>query len=130
MTRLTKNQHLHRDNQLGRYTVQLGGLDYLAVVDIKSIISTSPTIASPVTTIDGTWTQVATGLSNVLQWKLVEDSGNDFRYAYVAAPGTSFMVGFGWISDNTPLSALYVQRPTSSNITCRLEYRTDRDWET
>jgi hypothetical protein len=119
MTRRTENQHLHRDNQLGRYCVQLGGVDYLAVVDVKTVTASAPTIYN-VSTVDASWTAISIGLTGVVSWKLTEKSGNNFYYGYTVAPST-YMTGFGWISGDTALTAIYVKRTGSVNIDMQLE---------
>lgn len=81
-------------------------------------VSVTPTIVN-VSTTTGAWTLVASGLSDIFSWRLSERGGNDFRYAFVAAP-TAYATGFGWVSDNTPLTAIYVQRPTATNVNMEL----------
>ena len=118
MARLLQGEHLHRDNQLGRYTIRLGGVDYLAMIDIKSAVNTTPTIYN-VSTTDANWTAIGTGLSNVVSWRLSELNGNDFWFAFTAAPAT-FMTGFGWVGDNTSISEIYCKRPASADISMQL----------
>ncbi len=124
MVRRLKNEHLHRDNQLGRFAIQIGGLDYVATLPINMIPSDdgglSPTILNVSTSGTG-WTAIATGLTNVFAWRLVEKRGNDFHYAYSAAPST-FVTGFGWVSDNTPITDIYVKRPENEDVDMQLEY--------
>ena len=120
MTRLAIHEQVHRDDQLRKYTDRIGGYDYMSVVPFAVASGATPTITS-VTTTNANWTVVATGLSSILQWRVSELAGNDFYYAYVAAPGDNFNVGFGWISYQTPLSALYVQRTGTDNITVKFE---------
>ena len=121
MTRLAINEQVHRDDQLRRFADRISGNDYLAIIPYAVAAEATPTITSVATT-TANWTAVATGLSNVLQWRLSELNGNDFYYAYVAAPGDNFNVGFGWISYQAPLSALYVKRTGGDDITVKLEY--------
>ena len=120
MVRLAAKDTLHRDNALRSFTERIGGLDYLAVIDIAQASGVTPTIVN-VSTAGAGWTLVASGLSSIRTWRLSERGGNDFRYAFVAAPAT-YATGFGWISDNTPLTAIYVQRPTTTDIDCELVY--------
>lgn len=118
MARLVKfGQYTHRDTLIANATIRLGGVDYLAVHEIRP--STSAIVS--LTTTDDTWTAVATGLSGVLSWRVSEINGDSFNYAYVAAPGSNFSVGFGWVSMETDISAIYVQRNTANNITVKLE---------
>ena len=119
--RLSINQQVHRDDQLRRFADRIGGIDYLSIAPIAVASGATPTITSVATT-DANWTLVATGLTSVLQWRLSELTGNDFHYAYVAAPGDNFNVGFGWISYQTSLTSLYVKRTGANNITVKLEY--------
>ena len=76
-----------------------------------------------VATTDATWTRIPTAgttLTNVVYWKLTERDGNDFYYAYEAAP-SAFVTGFGYVSFNTEISAIWVQRPAGDNINMQLE---------
>ena len=108
---------LHRDSALSIVLERIGGKDYFAILRARP---TTPTI-STLTTTNGNWVALATGLTNLLQWKISELNGNDFHYAFVVAPGNNFSVGFGWVEQNTAPSAIYVKRPGSSNITLKLE---------
>lgn len=108
---------LHRDPALSVVLEKLGGDYYLSISPIRP---TTPTILNVATTGSG-WTALATGLTDVLSWKVVEENGNDFRYAFEAAPST-YIVGFGWVSDITAITNIYVQRPGSSNINTQLLY--------
>jgi len=74
-----------------------------------------------VATTDATWTKIpaTSTLSGILNWRLSERNGNDFRFAFVAAP-TTYATGFGFIKEATAITAIYVQRPTSTNITMEL----------
>lgn len=107
------------DTMLARAMRKLGSVFFMATGELRP---STPVIVNQSTT-DGNWTLVASGLSNVLFWRLSERNGNDFRYAYVPAP-TAYMTGFGYIKRQTDVSAIYVQRPTSSDIDMELEYWT------
>lgn len=108
---------IHRDSALSVVIEKEGSLYFLAT---KIAIPTTPTI-STVTTTDANWTAVATGITGMLVWRLTELVGGDFHYAYEAAPGNNFQVGFGWVSYNTCPSAIYIKRPGSTNITIKFE---------
>ena len=121
MARINQSDTLHRDSQLRRFVDRIGGNDYMAIIPYAVASGSTPTITSVATT-DATWTLVASGLTNVIQWRISELSGDDFHYAYVAAPGDDFNVGFGWISYQAPLTNLYVKRTAAADITVKLEY--------
>jgi len=108
---------LHRDPALSIVLEKIGDKHYLAIMGVRP---TTPTISSIVTT-DANWTAVATGLTNVLEWRLTELNGNDFHYAYEAVPGDNFSVGFGWVGMQTEVTSIYVKRPGTGNITMKLE---------
>ena len=108
---------LHRDPALSIVLEKIGDNHYLAVSTIRP---TTPTITSVATT-DANWTAVATGLIDVVEWRISELNGNDFHYAFVAIPGDNFSVGFGWVSQHTGITSLYVKRPGTGNITVKLE---------
>ncbi len=118
MARLTKyGQYAHRDTLIANATIKLGGEDYLATIQV---LPSTPVIVT-VTTTDANWTALATGLSGVLRWKIMELNGDNIHYAYVAAPGDNFAVAFGWCGDNTDLQNIYIKRPATANITVKLE---------
>ena len=85
---------------------------------LPPLASTTPTIVN-VSTTDATWTLVASGLTDIKSWRLVEENGNDFRYAFVAAPAT-YMTGFGWVSMDTPITDVYVQRISATDLDMQL----------
>lgn len=107
----------HVSTGLTKATIILGGEEYLAQIALKP---STPTISS-VTTTDGNWTIVASGLTDILEWRLSELNGNDFDYAFEAAPGNNFSVAFGWVGQMTNPSAIYIKRKTSDNITIKFE---------
>lgn len=109
----------HRDTILAKVARKIGSR-WLLAIDNNESIPTTPTISS-VTTTDGSWTLVASGLTDIVEWSLVEVNGSNFNFAYVAAPGSNFNVAFGWVSKRTSPSAIYVQRPTDTNITVKFE---------
>ena len=108
---------LHRDSALSIVLERIGGKDYFAVVRARP---TTPTITT-LTTANANWIALATGLTGLLEWKISELNGNDFYYAYESSPGNNFSVGFGWVSQQTAPTAIYIKRPGASNITVKLE---------
>ncbi len=89
-------------------------------INTKKVLPTTPTIIS-VTTTNSNWTALNASLSDVIKWRISELTGLDFYYAYVAAPGNNFSVGFGWVAEDSSPSAIYIKRPGSANITLKLE---------
>lgn|SRR3990167_1174839 len=116
-TRKNEIAYEHQSNSLTNVTLRIGGKDYLAQIAIRP---STPTITS-VTTTDTNWTEVATGLTNILEWRLSELDGNDFDYAFVAAPGDNFSTAFGWVAQQTNPSAIYIKRKGTNNITIKFE---------
>jgi len=108
---------IHGHNALSWALEFLASKFYLAIIAIRP---TTPTITT-VTTTNANWTALATGLTNVLKWRISELGGNDFHYAYEAAPGNNFSVGFGWVSYDTAPTAIYFKRPSTANVTLKLE---------
>ena len=111
---------IHGHNALSWALEFLAGNFYLATVPLSISSNVTPEI-STVTTTDTSWVPVATGLTGLVKWRLSELNGNPFHYAYVAAPGNDFNVGFGWVSYETAPTAIYIKRPGSSNITIKFE---------
>lgn len=108
---------IHRDPALSVVLDKQNGLYYFSVIPIRP---TTPTIVSVATT-NANWTALATGLTNVLTWRISELNGDDIHYAYVVAPGNNFSVAFGWAAMQTSPSAIYIKRPATDNITVKLE---------
>lgn len=112
---------LHSHNALSLALEFLNSKDFLATVAIRPQGSTTNPVISSTPTINANWTVVATGLTNILEWRLTELNGNDFQYAYVAAPGDNFQVGFGWVSYLTSPLALYIRRPGDDDVVIKFE---------
>ena len=75
-----------------------------------------------VSTTDATWTRIPTAgtdLTNVIYWRLSERDGQDFYYAFVAAPST-YATGFGMIERHSEITAIWVQRPSANNLNMQL----------
>jgi len=85
--------------------------------------STSTTInIYNVSTTDASATRVpaaGTSLSSVVSWRLSERDGNDFYYAFDSGMVT-YATGFGWIAEYFDIPAIYVKRPTTTNINMQL----------
>ena len=117
-TRLEKfGEYAHRDTLLAEYGIKIGDEKYLVMMPLTP---TTPTITS-VATAGAGWTLLATGLTNVVRWKISELDGNDIHYAFVAAPGDNFSVAFGWWQDSSSPTSIYVKRAASNDITVKLE---------
>ena len=111
----------HQSTQLSRaMRKDSNGNYYLAMQSALPSGSVTPTISS-VTTTDGNWTLLASGLTNVFQWRISELTGDNIQYAYVAVPGENFSVAFGWESQISPITDIYIRRSGSNNITVKLE---------
>ena len=113
--RLGTGEFEHRDGLLAKVIIKLGGLKFFSFIGIRA---STPTIVN-VSTTDANWTKVSDGLTDVLSWRLVEKTGNDFYYAFTNSPA-AFVTGFGWVSENTALNEIWVQRPTDTNIDMQL----------
>ena len=111
----------HLERVIGDGSIKIQGTRY--PVFVKRVPVGAPTIVSVATT-NGNWTALATGLTNVIMWRIAEISGNNVRYAFSASPGDAWSVAFGWISFETDLSDIYIQRPGNEDITVKLEYWT------
>ena len=108
---------IHRDSALSVVIEKQGSLYYISTFIIRP---TTPTILNVATT-DGNWTAIATGLTDVLEWRLSERSGADFYFAFVASPST-YATAYGWVGGSTEISSIYVQRTGSTNINLELLY--------
>lgn len=108
MTRLYKlntGKVLHRDPAISILIEDVNGVPYLATVPF---IATTPTIINQAITNDN-WIQIGSTLSGVLSWRLSEQSGEDFRYAFVSSP-PAFITAFGWVSEMTAITQIFAKR--------------------
>lgn len=112
-----QNNGLHSDRALSVALERKDGIWYFSVIPIRP---TTPTITT-VTTANANWTALATGLTDVLTWRISELNGDNVHYAYVVAPGNNFSVAFGWVSMHTSPTNIYIKRPAGDNITVKLE---------
>ena len=110
---------VHVHNAISWVLEWILGIPYLAVIGIRP---TTTTIFN-VSTTDASATTIASGLTGVLAWRLTEKNGNDFYYFYDGV-GTTFVTGFGWVSKETAITAIYVKRPGASNVNMQLEVDT------
>lgn len=110
---------LHRDSALSVLIEKFGTAHFLAMTSVRP---SSVTIAN-VTLSNANWTAIATGLSDVLYWRMDERNGDDFHYAFSAAPAT-YMTAFGWVSGTQDISAIYAKRKNARTYYMELEYWT------
>lgn len=107
---------LRGDSALSFALEWLNGKFFLSTASIRP---SSVTILN-VSTADANWTAIATGLSNVLSWKLTEKSGNAFHYCFDGV-GTTYMTSYGSLQRETDISAIYVKRTAAVNADMQLE---------
>lgn len=110
------NGFLHRGNLLNSVAIKLGSYLYLSMIALRP---GTPTIGGA--TVDGSWTEVASGLTNILAWRMSARDGADFNYAYVLAPGDNFMTAYGPITRDTAITAIYAKTPDSRSVKIELE---------
>lgn len=108
----------HLERVFGDGSVLIDGVRYPVFLNR---IPKAPTITT-VTTTTANWTALITGKSKIVMWRIAELNGNDIHYAYKAVPGDNFSVAFGWESQNTSPTAIYIKRPAGDNITVKIEY--------
>ena len=117
MTRpYTTKDTLHRDQALSVVIQKEGGEYYFSIIAIRPSTVTIYNVA----TAGAGWTEIAAGLTGVLSWKLTEELGTEFDYAFVAAPAT-YMTSYGDLQRDTALTALYVRRRGGVDINLQLE---------
>ena len=76
---------------------------------------------------DDNWNDIPNGtdLSGVLAWKLREKEGQEFDYAFEAAP-TPYMTSLGEaITRDTEITRVYIKRRTAVTLNMQLEYWAD-----
>jgi len=108
---------IHCDPALSIVLEKQGSNYYFAVSPVRP---TTPTIVNEAIA-DDLWHAVATGLTNVLEWRLSERNGNDFYFAFEAAPAT-YATAFGWVGGQTGISAIYAKRKNAVANTIELLY--------
>jgi len=109
---------IHRDSALSVVLEKDGNNYYFAV---KQIRPATVTIYN-VSTAGAGWTAVATGLTGVLSWKLVEKNGNPngFDYCFDGV-GATYMTCFGELQRDTEITTIYVRRKTATDLDMQLE---------
>lgn len=95
------------------------GVDINGNIAVKEARPSTATITN-VTISDNLWNLVATGLSDVLKWRLSEKTGANFNYAYGAVPA-AFVTAFGSIQWDTAITTVYAQRQGDSELEMQLE---------
>jgi hypothetical protein len=114
-TRKRTYHYEHESTNLGNVTVRIGDEEYLAQLAIRP---STPTIYN-VTVNTNNWTAIATGLTGVLAWRLSERSGADFYFAFEAAP-SAYCTAWGWVGDQSDISAIYAKRTGGAVLTMEL----------
>lgn len=104
---------LHRDSALSVVIEKQGSDYYMAVSSVKP---STPTIYNQAINNDN-WTAIASGLTDVLEWRLSERAGQDFYFAFEAAPAT-YCTAFGWVGGQHSIAAVYAKRKnaTTNNL--------------
>ena len=108
---------LHRDPALSILIEKQGSSHFMAVTPIRP---STPTILNEAIT-DDNWHPIATGLTDVLSWRLSERSGQDFYFAFVPSP-TTYATAFGWVGEQTAITSVYVKRKVSLTANMELLY--------
>jgi len=106
----------HQCEGIAELSIRIGGNDYAGIIALRP---TTVTIYNQATSGTG-WVAIATGLTNVMNWRLSEKDGKDFDYAFEAAPAT-FATAWGWVSNQTEITAIYARRKGSADINLQLE---------
>jgi hypothetical protein len=100
---------LHRDPALSILIEKQGANYFMAVNSVKP--STAIIYNSAIN--NDNWTAIATGLTDVLEWRMSERAGQDFYFAFEAAP-TDYCTAFGWVGGQHNISAIYAKRKNST----------------
>jgi len=99
-------------------TLDKQGSDFhLAVIPIRP----STFVILNVPTAGAGWTAIATGLTNVLAWRLSEKDGNEFDYCYDNGTAGTSIRSYGVLQRDTALSAIYVKRTGAVDINMEIE---------
>jgi hypothetical protein len=96
---------LHRDPALS-ILIEKQGSDYFMAVN--TVKPSTATIYNQAINNDN-WTAIATGLTDVLEWRMSERAGQDFYFAFGAAPAT-YATAFGWVGGQQSIGAIYAKR--------------------
>ena len=116
MSRLTKfGDYAPTSTLIAECIEKLGGNYFLSFFGIRPA-----TVAIATEEIsDDDWHAVAVGLTGVMDWRLSERGGNDFYFAFEAAPA-AYATAFGWISGQSEITAIYAKRKSTTTITVEL----------
>ena len=108
----------HVSTGLTKLAIILGGEEWLGTLPIRPSTCTIINIA----TTDANWTEVATGLTGVLCWKLKDREGQEFDYCFDGV-GTTYMTSLGEaLQRETEITKVYVKRRGTTNLNMQLEY--------
>ena len=102
--------------QFGEGAISIGGRRYPVLIQKRPSTVTIINVA----TTDANWTAIATGLTNVLAWKLCERNGNAFHYCFDGV-GTTYVTSYGVIQRDTEITAVYAKRTGATDINLQLE---------
>jgi len=100
---------LHRDPALSILIEKVGSDYFMAVSAVKP---STATIYNQAINNDN-WTAIATGLTDVLEWRMSERAGQDFYFAFEAAP-TNYCTAFGWAGGQQSIGAIYAKRKNAT----------------
>ena len=107
----------HVSTGLTNVIIKIGADEYLASLQIRPSTCTIYNVS----TTTANWTAIASGLTNVLSWKLKEKDGDEFDYCFDGV-GTTYMTSLGEsLQRETDIAAVYVKRRGSTNINMQLE---------
>jgi len=101
---------------LGQGAIEIGGYLYPVLLQKRP----TTVVIYNVDTAGAGWTEIASGLTDVLAWKLTEKDGNAFDYCYDGV-GTTYMRSYGDLQRDTEISKIYARRTGAANITLMLE---------
>ena len=111
MSNLEKfGEYGHQATLLARASRKFGLNSFFAFLTGGQLASTVTIFNKTIS--NDSFNEVTSGLSNVVSWRLSLRSGNDFSYAFVAAPSVH-ATAFGWAADVTPIAEIHVKRVES-----------------
>jgi hypothetical protein len=96
---------IHHASALSTCLERVSGKDYMAIFPCQP---DTPLIVNVALNNDN-WTPIAVGLTGVLDWRLSEAAGEDFYFAFEAAP-TTYASAWGWVGGNQAITAIYAKR--------------------
>lgn len=109
----TLKDTIHQSTGISVALEKIGSNFYFSMVPVRP---STPTIVNEAIA-DDNWHAIATGLTDVLEWRLSERAGQDFYFAFENNP-TNYCTSFGWIGGQTSPGQIYVKRKntTTNNI--------------